>query len=98
MEITEERNGSTLVLKLKGRFDANAALKLGDSMKSKIKGVAELVFDFAEVPFMGSAGIRVILQTQKWMNEQGKMILRSVSPQIRSLLEVSQLIHFFTLE
>ncbi len=99
MEIKEDRSGATLTLALEGRLDAMAALELDKKLRSALDGVAELILDFTGVAYIASAGVRVIVQTQKTMTDrQGKLILRHVNPAVREIFEITRLVKFLQIE
>jgi len=59
-------------------------------------GVAEVLVDFAEVTFMDSAGLMVLVSGLKQAKKMGRRFsICSVSPGIRMILELSQLDRVF---
>ncbi|MBS1369086.1 MAG: STAS domain-containing protein [Lentisphaeria bacterium] len=99
MEISEVKDGSILTVTLNGRFDALAAIELEKKLSAELAGVTALIFDFAQVPYIASAGLRVILQFQKTMSAAGgSMKLIHVAPPVREVFEITRLIKFITLE
>ena len=52
MEINEERDGGQWTISLVGRLDTLAAAELDQTVQGGIAGVTELVFDFADVPYI----------------------------------------------
>ena len=73
MEIKQERNGENLILHIDGRVDTKTAPELEVVLKEALNGVSSLIFDLEKVPYMSSAGLRVLLVAQKQMNAKGKM-------------------------
>ncbi len=98
MEITESRDNATLTLALDGRLDALAAIELDKKLKSDLKDVKELILDFAKVPYIASAGVRVIVQAQKIMSTQGSMTLRHVNKTVLEVFEITKLVKFLKIE
>ncbi len=98
MEIKASREKESLTLVLEGRFDAMAALELDKKLREDLKGVRELVLDFSGVPYIASAGVRVIVQTQKVMTAQGSMTLRHVAPAVMEVFEITRLVKFLKIE
>ena len=72
MTIRKELNGSSLVYQLEGRLDTNTAPELEKELKQDIVPITDLVFDLKDLDYISSAGLRVLLATQKIMNRQGK--------------------------
>ena len=65
MTIDKELADGKLTLKVGGRLDTNTSPDLEAAIK--LEGVKEVVFDFAELEYISSAGLRILLTTQKAM-------------------------------
>ena len=89
MEIQQERNGDKLTLKIIGRLDAGSAPELSKELTTALEGVKDLTFDFAELKYIASAGLRVLLVAQKRMNKQGSMKLINVSESVLEVLDMT---------
>ena len=81
-------NGSA-VFALEGRLDTVTAPELGKELKASLDGIAELTLDFEKLEYISSAGLRVLLATQKVMNRQGSMKLVRVGETIMEIFEVT---------
>ena len=79
MTINMDRNGTSLTVSLEGRLDTSTAPKLEAELKSALKGVRDLTIDLAELAYVSSAGLRVLLSAQKVMNRQGEMVVRNAN-------------------
>ena len=98
MTIDKQLNGSELTLVLNGRLDTTTAPELEAVIKENIAGVTNLVMDFAELEYLSSAGLRVILSAQKAMNKQGEMVIRNVNETINEVFEITGFIDILTIE
>lgn len=98
MEIRKMQEGNTLTITLKGRLDTTTAPRLEAELKTGISKVTELVFDFAELEYISSAGLRVILSAQKVMNRQGSMVIRNVNENVMEVFEVTGFVDILTIE
>lgn len=87
-----------MILSLSGRLDAANAPRLETELKNSINGVEKLVFDFKELEYISSAGLRVLLNAQKVMNRQGKMIVRNVNDTIADVFEITGFVDILTIE
>ena len=58
----------------------------------------KLIFDFARVVYMSSAGIRVIMSADKVMAKQGGMKLLHVNEEIMDILDMTGLTDFLVIE
>ena len=52
-------------------------------------GVTALAIDMTELEYISSAGLRVLLSTQKIMNKQGEMKVTHVGETIMEIFEVT---------
>ena len=72
-----------------GRLDTVTAPALEKELKESLDGITELVLDFAKLEYVSSAGLRVLLSTQKTMSKQGSMKLINVNASIMEIFEVT---------
>lgn len=98
MTIEKNVRNSALTLRLTGRLDTTTAPQLEAELKKSISGVEKLVFDFQELEYLSSAGLRVLLAAQKVMNKQGQMIVRNVNETISEIFEVTGFSDILTIE
>lgn len=98
MTINKNAQDSKLELTLVGRLDTTTAPQLEAELKHSISGVSELVMDFAELEYISSAGLRVLLAAQKVMNKQGSMVIRHVNETIMEVFEVTGFVDILTIE
>ena len=89
MEIKKEQNGTALTIKVIGRLDAGSAPELSKELTTALNDVTDLTFDFAELKYIASAGLRVLLVAQKRMNTQGSMKLINVSESVLEVLDTT---------
>ena len=82
MEITREQVGSTLIFKLSGKLDTYNAPKLEDEIKKGLDGVKELYWDFSELEYMTSAGIRELLIANNMLGDDATPMKPSKTPSI----------------
>lgn len=98
LNITKFREGRNFKITLEGRFDTGTAPQLEEIIRTELTDVEMLVFDFANLEYISSAGLRVLLAAQKIMNKQGKMVVRNVSEEVREIFEVTGFTDILTLE
>ena len=87
-----------MILSLSGRLDATNAPKLEAELKRSIEGVKKLVFDFQELEYISSAGLRVLLNAQRIMNNQGEMTVRNINDTISGVFEITRFVDILTIE
>ncbi len=94
MTITEAREEDWLVLKTAGRLDTATAPEL----ENRLEAVNEkTVLDFSELEYISSAGLRVLLKTQKRLGAEG-FKLRSVGEVVQEVLDITGFTDILTIE
>ena len=98
MTINKKLDGTTLSVALDGRLDTTTAPELEQEIKESLEGVETLVFDFEKLEYISSAGLRVLLSTQKVMNNQGEMKVTKVNETVNEVFEVTGFSDILTIE
>ena len=98
MNIEKVINNKTVTLALSGRLDTTTAPELEVALKDSYAGVDKLVLDFAELEYLSSAGLRVLLGAQKTMNKQGEMVVKNVNDTIDEIFEITGFADVLTIE
>ena len=98
MTIEKKINGEALTLIVSGRLDTQTAPELEKELDSVLADVKELTFDFANLEYVSSAGLRVILKAQKAMNAQGSMKLTGVNDSIMEVFDITGFLDILTIE
>ena len=98
MNITTKKENTTLTVALEGRLDTTTAPELEKALQAADASVTKLILDFAGLAYVSSAGLRVLLTTQKKMNKQGKMIIRNVCDDIKEIFEITGFLDILTIE
>jgi anti-sigma B factor antagonist len=89
LNINKTQEGSKLTFALEGRLDTMTSPELEAAIKENIDGITELVFDFTDLAYVSSAGLRVLLSAQKTMNNVGTMVVKNVSDEIQEIFDVT---------
>ena len=98
MTINKTSNGSALTLAIDGRLETTTAPDLEAVVKNELDGVTELTFDFSNLDYISSAGLRVILSAQKKMNAQGSMKVTNVNEIVLEIFSVTGFDDILTIE
>lgn len=98
MTIEKNLNGTELTITIIGRLDTTTAPQLEAEIKNSVEGIEKLTLDFASLEYLSSAGLRVLLATQKVMNKQGEMVIKNVNETINEIFEVTGFIDILTIE
>ena len=89
MTVNKNLKADALSVTVEGRIDTTTAPELEKDIKDSLDGVKSLVLDFEKVEYISSAGLRVLLSTQKIMNKQGEMKLINVNSDLMEIFEVT---------
>ncbi len=99
MDIREETRGDALVVTASGRLDSNSAAALEAVLPARTQASPKVVLDLAEVPYVSSAGLRVLLIGAKAARAAGhKLVLTGLSASVREVFDISGFTSIFTLE
>ena len=97
MDINKILEEDKLTVKLNGRLDTNTAPELEEELKKDLPNVTDLVLDFEDLKYISSAGLRVVLTTQKTMNKQGTMAIENVNDLIMEIFEATGFSNILTI-
>jgi anti-sigma B factor antagonist len=89
MTIDKTNDGAKSTLKITGRLDTATAPELEKAIATLEADVKELVLDFAELEYISSAGLRVVLAAQKKMKTQGSMVIMNANESVMEVFEIT---------
>lgn len=98
MTINKIEEGTELTIVLEGRLDTTTAPQLEAEFKASLDCKTKLTLDLAELVYISSAGLRVLLSAQKVMNKQGKMIVKNANETVLEVFEVTGFTEILTIE
>lgn len=98
MTVNIIRNGTELTAAIEGRLDTLTAPEFEEKLEPELEDTEKLVLDLAELEYISSAGLRVLLSAIKVMEEQGEMVLRNVRPDVMDVFEVTGFIDMLNIE
>ena len=92
MTINVERDFELVTLDVTGRLDTTTAPNLDAVIGDLSKDIKELVFNMAELEYISSAGIRVLLGAYKKMNSNGGIMrIEKANDIVREVFEMTGL-------
>jgi anti-anti-sigma factor len=91
VKVSEEHNGSVLVFHLKGKFDTITSLSAEREILDYInKGHHNILLNFAEVSYLSTLGLRMLISTTKKIASlSGHIVLCELSPSVLYVLEIA---------
>ena len=98
MKIEVNKNGNVLTISPFGRLDTSTSPELQVVVTDNIDGVTDLTFDLKQLDYLSSAGLRVLMSTQKIMNKQCEMRLINVNEDVMDIFDMTGLTDVFDIE
>ncbi|MDO4520783.1 MAG: STAS domain-containing protein [Erysipelotrichaceae bacterium] len=99
LNIKSTKENETLSLALEGRLDTTTAGQLDEQLKNDLdSSVKNLVFDFKNLEYISSAGLRVLLSAQKKMSGAGEMKVSHVNETIAEIFDITGFSDFLTID
>ena len=98
MNLKKTVENDALTIALQGRLDTTTAPQLDQELQNSLAGTALLRFDFEELEYISSAGLRVLLNAQKRMNRQGSMVICNVNETIAEVFDITGFSDILTIE
>ena len=98
MEISKKQNNDELTIEVAGRLDTSTAPELEEYVRESIDDVTSLVFDFEKLDYISSAGLRVILSTQKIMSAKGTLKVKNMNNTVKEIFDVTGFSEIITIE
>ena len=99
LQINKETTGEILTVHLIGELNVKTSSELEEDLTKSIVGIKKLVLNFAEVEYISSAGLRVLLAMEKAMRrQQGSMTLRNVNPAVKEIIRLAGFLQIMRIE
>ena len=89
MTIEIRKNVEETVLEIAGRLDTNTAPALDKTINEDIKETINLILDLSGLEYISSAGLRVLLNAQKKMQQIGSMKVKNVCEEVMDVFEMT---------
>jgi anti-sigma B factor antagonist len=89
MVIEIKKSENQLIVELSGRLDAITAPTLERTLFENINDIKRLILDCKGLEYISSAGLRVVLNAQKKMQQMGEMKVIDVNEQVMEVFEIT---------
>ncbi len=99
MKIETNRIEDMSFIKIKGRLDTLTAPQLEDALKGEPDETVKIIFDFSELEYISSAGLRVILTVYKSLKKKGgSCMIRGACEEVREVFLITGFSEFIRIE
>ena len=98
MTIEIKKNADELVLEITGRLDTITAPALDKTINENLGEIKSLILDCKNLEYISSAGLRVLLSTQKKLQQNGTMKLKNVREEVMEVFEITGFVDILTVE
>lgn len=88
MTITKTNENGVLTYKIEGRINTLTASELEEAIFD-IDKVKDLVFDFKNLEYISSAGLRILLKVEKTMAHKGSFKVINVNDAVYEVFEIT---------
>ena len=93
------QEGADLTVFCCGKLNMITTAELSDAVMPKLSGITKLVFDFEELDYISSAGLRLLVELYKTMKTQnGEFVLRHTNEEIMNVFILSGIKRYFVFE
>ena len=90
MNITKSFNEKELTLSVEGRIDTITSQDLSNEINDEMGNFNSLILDFANLEYISSAGLRVLMATQKKLKAEGiPFVIKNVNEVINEIFRMS---------
>ena len=90
MQSTIKKENSVLTIAVQGRLDTVTSAELKAKLDELGYDQVDVDFDFAQVEYISSAGLRLVIALQKQVMETGnRLIIRNINKVVAEVFKVS---------
>ena len=98
MNMEIQKNEKECIVLLVGRLDATTAPTLEKTLGENMDNIDTLILDFKGLEYISSAGLRVVLSTQKKMQQIGTMKVINVGQEVMDIFEMTGFVDILHIE
>jgi anti-sigma B factor antagonist len=99
MNIRKRIDNDKMTVELIGRLDIDSSHELEEELNKDISEVNELIFDFKNLEYISSSGLRVILTMKKEMEKpEKKLIIKNVNKFVMDVFKTTNIIKLLDIQ
>ena len=89
MSISKTENGKEVTVSVEGRIDSKTAPEFEKEVKDCFESFDSMVIDLAQVNYVSSAGLRILLTAHKAMSAKEGLKVRNVCKEVMAIFNVT---------
>ena len=89
MELITKKDGSNVTIEITGWLDTQTAPQLGEELAKLDDSVTSLVFDFTNLEYISSAGLRQVIVAYKKMAQKDGFKIINVSDEVYDVFSLT---------
>ncbi len=99
MNIVKDYNGKELTMTVEGRIDTITSQDLEKEINEEIGSFNSLIMNFEKVEYVSSAGLRLLISTQKKLKEENiPFAIKNVGDAVNEIFKMSGFDKIFNIE
>ncbi len=97
MDINVELVEEVVLVRIVGDVDGSTAPQAQNQIMPLVQPGSRILLDMSGVPYMSSAGLRMLLSTYRQVaNQNGRIALIGLAEELKDTMEVTGFLKFFT--
>jgi anti-sigma B factor antagonist len=97
MDISVESVEEVVLVRIVGDVDGSTAPQAQNQIMPLVQPGSKILLDMSGVPYMSSAGLRMLLSTYRQVaNQNGRIALIGLAEELKDTMEVTGFLKFFT--
>ena len=89
MEIVNKAEGTKMTMEISGWLDTQTAPQLEEALSALDGSVTSLVFDFAKLEYISSAGLRQVIAAYKKMADKDGFKIINISDEVYDVIKLT---------
>ena len=98
MTMTKKLDGNKLTVAVEGRLDTLSSPELDAFLEKYYPSITKLTFDFANLDYISSSGLRIMLKAQKAMQDKGGITIKNANKLVMGVFTVTGFDSIFRFE
>ena len=100
LEIGMNIDNDVLTVSLNGKLDGMTFQEFEEQLESQREQANKIIIDAAGLEYVSSAGLRVIMSTELYMEKSGKekITIKNLSDEVREIIELCGFDHVIEME